>query len=106
MRYTRERAYERYSFSAPAEVLDGSGATTPAEVANISYGGCRLLTKLGLPLGAAVQLKIQAQAETFQATAKVMHSTQNDMGFMFGDIPPESLFVLHRWIGAAKGKST
>jgi hypothetical protein len=56
-------------------------------VANISYGGCRLLTHLRLPLGASLLLKIDAQTETFEATAKVMHSAPNDMGLMLGILP-------------------
>lgn len=104
--YTRQRAYTRYAFSATAEILDSAGAAFPGKVTNISYGGCRLLTGRRLPIGASVTLKIQAQTEAFEATAQVMHSTEDDMGVMFGNIPTRSLFVLDRWIGAAKVKPT
>ena len=102
MAYTRERAYQRYSFSAPAEITVGSGAPAHAEVTNISYGGCRVLTGVRLPVASPVFLKVQSQTDTFEARAKVMHCTGNDMGLMFGDISPQSLFVLQRWIAAAK----
>lgn len=88
--------------------MDGSGAKTPTKVTNISYGGCRLLiqTPKPLPIAAAVSVKIQTGTDQFEATAKVVHSTTTDMGLMFGDIAPKSLFVLQKWINQAKSATT
>lgn len=101
MAYTRERLYTRYPFSANGEILDESGVGQRGAVTNISYGGCRLLIRRQLPLGASITVKIQTNTDQFEAAAKVVHSTPDAAGLMFGDIAAQSLFVLRKWIDAA-----
>jgi len=101
MEYSRERLYTRFSFFALAEVLDATGAVMRTRVTNVSYGGCRLLAQGQFPVGAAVTVRIQTPTDHFEATAKVVHSTANDVGLLFGNIPTPSLFVLRKWIRAA-----
>ena len=101
MAYSRERLYARYSFSAAAEIDDGSGAGASASVTNISYGGCRLLTQKQLPIGSGITVRIRTATRHFEATAKVVHSTPADAGLMFGRIDPPSLLTLREWVEAA-----
>ena len=97
-----KRLYERYDFSASAVITDPSGIELPARVSNISYGGCRLLTKRKFTIGAEVIVKIQALEEEFEAPAKVVHSGDTDMGVMFGKLTSDALFVLQKWIAEAR----
>jgi PilZ domain len=100
-----KRLYTRYSFTAEAEI-SGSGAVMSSQVMNISFGGCRLLLHGRLEVGATVTIKIHTPTESFEATAKAVHSTENEAGVMFDKISPESLFVLQKWINAAKSAPT
>ena len=95
------RLYTRYAFEAHAEIIT-SDAELPSRVTNISFGGCRLLTNGLLPTGATITIKIRTPTDSFAATAKVMHSTANDVGVMFDKIGPEFLSVLQKWINVAK----
>lgn len=87
MEYSRERLYARHPFSAPAEVLDAAGAMMRTRVTEISYGGCRLIAQGRFPVGAAVALTISTPKDHFETTAKVVHSTVNDVGLMFVNSP-------------------
>lgn len=106
MEYSRERLYARYPFAAPAEVLDAAGAMMRTRVTDLSYGGCRLLAQGRFPVGAAVTVTIRTPTDHFETTAKVVHSTVNDVGLMFGNIPTPSLLVLRKWILAATQEKT
>lgn len=99
---TPKRLYERYDFSAPATLTDPSGAQFPARVTNISYGGCRLLIERKFPIGAEVIVKIQALEKEFAVSAKVVHSSDTDMGVMFGNLTADVLFALQKWIAEAR----
>jgi hypothetical protein len=96
-----KRFYTRYPFEAHAEIIT-SDVELPSRVTNISFGGCRLLTDGLLPAGATITIKIRTPTASFAATAKVMHSTANDVGVMFDKISPESLSVLQKLIDTAK----
>ena len=96
------RLYERYDFSGSAVIIDASGAQMGAHVSNISYGGCRLLTNSRLPIAIQVTVKIRALDAELEAPAKVVHSTDNDAGVMFGKLTTEALFVLQKWIQEAR----
>jgi PilZ domain len=97
-----KRLYERYDFVASAVLTDDSGAEMPARVSNISYGGCRLLLNRQLSIGAQVTVKIHAIEDEFEASAKVVHSSEKDAGLMFGRIGADALFVLQKWIAEAR----
>jgi PilZ domain len=98
------RLYTRYAFEAHAEIIT-LDAELSSRVTNISFGGCRLLTTSVLPAGATITVKIRTPTHSFVATAKVIHSTANDVGVMFDKIGPESLLVLQKLIDAAKSAS-
>ena len=53
-------------------------------------------------MGTAIATKIHTPTESFEATAKVVHSTENEAGIMFDNIGSQSLFVLQKWINAVK----
>jgi PilZ domain len=95
------RLTTRYAFEANAEIIT-LDTELPSRVTNISFGGCRLLTTGLLPTGATITIKIRTPTHSFVATAKVIHSTANDVGVMFDKIGPESLLVLQKLIDAAK----
>jgi hypothetical protein len=96
-----KRLYTRYPFEAHAEII-ASDVEWSLRVTNISFGGCRLLTNGLIPEGSTITIRIRTQTDSFMATAKVMHSTADDVGVMFDEIRPESLPVLQKWINAAK----
>jgi hypothetical protein len=77
------RRTPRYSFSAIAEVIDGSGAVISSQVTDISMSGCHLIVNRCLSVGAEVKVKIHTPTESFQTWAMVVHSTASDMGLVF-----------------------
>jgi hypothetical protein len=97
--------YTRYPFTAEAKI-SSSAAVMLARVTNISFGGCRLLTDGRVPVGDALTITINSPNDSFEATTKVVHSTENEAGVIFDEISPQSLFVLQKWISAAKLAST
>jgi hypothetical protein len=97
----RDRLYTRYPFSASAVIIDGSGAQMPSRVANIGFGGCRLIATGRFTIGAEVTVKVNSPTEYFECPAVVVHSTATDVGVMFHNIGPVYFSVLRRWIGAA-----
>jgi PilZ domain len=98
MEQSPKRMYTRYEFSAPAEIEDSSGSRVPAKVTNISYGGCRVLIQRRMVIRAPVVVRIKTQTEAFEAHAQVAHSGAEDAGLVFGDMAPQSLLVLRKWI--------
>jgi PilZ domain-containing protein len=76
-----KRLYTRYPFEAHAEII-ASDVELPLRVTNISFGGCRLLTNGLIPEGSTITIRIRTQTDSFMATAKVMHSTEDDVGVM------------------------
>lgn len=65
---------------------------------NISFGGCRLSCERPLPVGTAITVTIRTSTDTFEATAKVAYSSQNDVGVMFDAVSSRSLLILKKWI--------
>jgi hypothetical protein len=96
-----QRLYSRYAFSAPAKIIDSSGSETAAQVANISVGGCRLLTSGSFSIGARVVVKIQTPTDYFETPANVVHCGEDGVGIMFHNENPKSLLVLTDWIRTA-----
>lgn len=77
----------------------------PSRVMNISFGGCRLVSSGRLLVGAEIMLTIRGPRDSFEATAKVMHSTANEVGVMFDKVVSQSLLVLQKWISEARSLS-
>lgn len=101
-----QRLYTRYSFSAAATIIvDNSGSRIPAQVANISGGGCRLLTDVRLSVGWRIVVQIQTATDFFEAPATVVHCANDGVGVMFHSESPKYLLVLNRWIQHAKERA-
>ena len=103
--WRQTRLYTRYPFSAAAEIAS-SGAQLPSRVMNISFGGCRLSCERPLPVGTAIAVTIRTSTDTFEATAKVAYSSQNDVGVMFDAVSPRSLLILRKWISKLREGQT
>lgn len=101
-----QRLYTRYSFSASATIIvDNSGSRIPAQVANISGSGCRLLTDVRLSVGSQIAVQIHTATEFFEAPATVVHCANDGVGLMFHNESPKYLLVLNKWIEQAKERA-
>ena len=92
------RLCTRYAFAAAATIIDSGGLETPAQVTNISVGGCRLSTNARVSVGASVVIKIQVATDCFEVRANVVHRAEDSVGVMFHNESPESFLVLNKWI--------
>ena len=97
----QNRLYTRYPFAADAKIIT-PGSEMPSKVTNISFGGCRLLAGAELEVGATITIKINTESNSFEATAKVVHSDGNVAGVMFDKFSGDSLLVPRKWIDSAK----
>ena len=102
---SNERRRTRYTFSAIAEVIDGSGAVIHSRVSDISVSGCRLIVNRCLAVGAEVKVKIHMPTDSFQTWAMVVHSTPTDMGLVFHSTDPIFVTVLQRWVSQREAVS-
>jgi PilZ domain len=94
-----KRRHERYDeFSASAVITDSSGAQVPALVSDISPGGCRLMANRTFPIAAEVRIRILGDNGDLEGLATVVHSSDAGTGVMFGNLTPDALFVLQKWL--------
>lgn len=98
------RLYERYEFVAEARLTTSNEEIT-SSVRNISLGGCLVQTTTPVRVGAEVTINIDRDTDQFEASAKVVHSSGNNAGLMFGRFEGKSLFVLGKWVAEAKSNS-
>jgi hypothetical protein len=101
--YPEKRRTPRYPFIAVAEVTDAqSGAQLNSQVAELSLNGCYLDMLNTLPVNSAVTLKIYADAECFEATARVIYAQPGlGMGLAFQDVSIKSGATLRAWLAKA-----
>lgn len=97
-----KRLYNRYPFSASGTITDNSGLEIPAQVINISVGGCRLITHARLSIGDRVTVRIRRDKDYFEAPANVAHCGADGVGVMFHNESTQSLRVLTKWVQEAK----
>ena len=97
------RRSPRFPFIASAQVhAESTGSQLAARISDISASGCYVDTINPLPDGTPVRVKIFNEAKSFEAAATVVYShTHLGMGLRFGEIPPNSLSILHDWLPAA-----
>lgn len=101
-----QRRTPRFPFSASAEItrLDTS-ATESAHVNELSLYGCYLDSRLPLPRGTRVIVKILSGGQFFEAPASVVYSQPTlGMGLAFRDVKPVFLAVLQKWLRQALDK--
>jgi hypothetical protein len=98
MQEMQQCLYTRYAFSAPATIIDSSGSETPAQLTNISLGGCRLVTDARVSVGARLIIKVQLATDRFEAPGTVVHCAEGGVGVIFHNESRDSLLVLNKWI--------
>ena len=96
------RLYTRYPFLGSGTITDNFGLQTPAQVTNISVGGCRLVTGARLSIGERVTVTIRRDKDYFEAPANVVHCAEDGVGVMFHNESTQSLLVLVKWVDEAK----
>ncbi|HEY6129753.1 MAG TPA: PilZ domain-containing protein [Candidatus Acidoferrum sp.] len=97
------RRTPRYPFIAVAELTDpDSGARLNSQVAELSLNGCYVDILNPLHVNSVVIVKIFAESECFEATAKVIYAHENlGMGLAFQDMSIKSGALLRRWLAKA-----
>lgn len=98
----RRRA-ARFPFIAAAELVDeNSGSRMSTRISDLSVVGCYVDTINPFPDGTPVQVKIFANALSFEAPAKVVYSHLHlGMGLSFREVQPNFQNVLQAWLPAA-----
>ena len=101
------RSSPRYSFSPPVEALDVKANTRiSGRLSDIARNGCYIDTISPFAVGAAVQLTITNNEETFATGAKVVYSQIGmGMGLLFTSAEPDLLRVLGGWLSELAGTS-
>ena len=102
-----KRRTPRYIFFAAAELLEEkSDVRVASRVSELSLHGCYLDMMNPFPVDTQILLKIWTNESTvFHAKAKIIYAQSNvGAGVQFGDVEPNSLAILQRWLEeAAKG---
>ena len=91
---------------AAAEInsKESSGKLT-TRVSELSANGCYVDEQNPFPSGTIVTLKIIAESEVFDATAKVLYAHANlGMGLAFEEVSLRSGAILREWLRAAKAR--
>jgi hypothetical protein len=86
-----------------AEVTDAeSGGQLNAQVAELSLNGCYLDMLNPLRVKSRVTLKVFAEGECFEASARVIYGHENlGMGLAFEEMSLKSGGLLRRWLAKA-----
>jgi len=97
------RAAPRYPLILGAEVLDvASGAKLIARTADVSRTGCYLDTLNSIPPGSKIHVRLQHEAEVFEADGRVIYISPGlGMGIAFTSNTPGQLAILDRWLSVA-----
>jgi PilZ domain len=79
-----------------------SAAQLNCQVANLSLNGCYVDMLNTLPMNTIVTVKIVADADCFEATARVVYAHANlGMGLAFQEMSIKSNVLLRRWLVTA-----
>lgn len=94
------RSTPRFPFIAIAELTHReSGSQLNCQVSELSLNGCYVDLLNPLPAGSVVVIKIFAEFECFEASAKVIYAHQNlGMGLVFENVSIQSGSLLRRWL--------
>ena len=97
------RRTPRFPFIAVAELTHAeTGGQLNSQVAELSLNGCYVDMLNTLPVNCMVTVKIFADSECFEATAKVIYAHANlGMGLAFQDVSLKSGVLLRRWLDKA-----
>ena len=94
------RRSPRFPFVAVAELSHAaSGEKLASTVAELSLNGCYVDMLNTLPIGSIVTIKIFAESDCFEATAKVIYTHSNlGMGLAFQEVSIKSGALLRGWL--------
>jgi PilZ domain len=94
------RRSPRFPFIAVAEITHtDSGEKLDSRVAELSLNGCYVDMLNTLPVGSEVVIKIFAESECFEATARVIYAHPNlGMGLAFEQVSLKSGQLLRQWL--------
>ena len=103
------RRSPRFPFVAVAELSHAeSGEKLASTVAELSLNGCYVDMLNTFPVGSVMTIKIFAESDCFQATAKVIYTHPNlGMGMAFQEVSIKNGELLRGWLvkaGGALGK--
>jgi len=99
------RSVSRQHFTASALVFEPqSEMLLRARTADLGSDGCFIDTLNPFAKGTAVKVRIEKKGASFEASARVVYSLESmGMGLAFSPVGPEQLWVLHEWLGGARG---
>jgi hypothetical protein len=94
------RRSPRFPFIAVAEITHtNSGEQLDSRVAGLSLNGCYVDMLDTLPVGSEVVIKIFAESECFEATAKVVYAHPDlGMGLAFQGVSLKNGQLLRQWL--------
>jgi PilZ domain-containing protein len=94
------RRSPRFPFIAVAEITDtNSGEQLDSRIAELSLNGCYVDMLNTLPVGSEIVIKIFAESECFEATAKVIYAQLNlGMGLVFQGVSLKNGALLRQWL--------
>jgi PilZ domain-containing protein len=97
------RRSPRFSFIAVAEITHtDSGEQLDSRVAELSLNGCYVDMPNTIPVGTEIVIKIFAESECFEATAKVIYAHPNlGMGLAFQGVSLKNGELLRQWLKRA-----
>lgn len=101
----RRRSQSRKPFVASVLVFEPQSEThLRARIADLGPDGCFIDTLNPFVPGTMLKVRIDKGGASFESWAKVVYSLASmGMGMVFHFVPPEQLWVLHEWLGDAKG---
>ena len=94
------RRSPRFPFIAVAEITDtNSGEQLDSRIAELSLNGCYVDMLNTLPVGSEIVIKIFAESECFEATARVIYAHPNlGMGLAFEQVSLKCGQLLRQWL--------
>lgn len=98
--FQEKRRTPRIPFVAVAELAEmESGASLTGQVSELSAYGCYVEIVNTLPIDTTVTIKIFADAECFEAKAKVIYAHPNfGVGLVFQELSLQNGNLLRQWL--------
>lgn len=98
--FQEKRRTPRIPFVAVAELAEmESGASLTGQVSELSAYGCYVEILNTLPIDTTVTIKIFADAECFEAKAKVIYAHPNfGVGLVFQELSLQNENLLRQWL--------
>lgn len=98
--FQEKRRTPRIPFVAVAELAEmESGANVTGQVSELSAYGCYVEILNTFPIETTVTIKIFAEAECFEAKAKVIYAHPNfGMGLVFQELSLQNGNLLRQWL--------